>query len=138
MTEPARTRAAICAAVRSRQADCRRHLARAAFALQFLATARGPSTSVPFHTRTLASARPPPPPLMALRLQLVAPPPSPTLPPLPLSRPASLSPLSPSLPQSPLPQPLSPPLLLPLLVPRPLPSLPPQLFTPHASLSLPL
>jgi hypothetical protein len=31
----------------------RRHLAKAAFAFQFLATARGLSTSVPFHTRTL-------------------------------------------------------------------------------------
>ena len=84
MTAPAWTRAAICAAARSRQADCKRHLARAAFALQFLATARGPSRSVPFHTHTLADARLPPSPATTPRLPLVTPPAPPTLPPLSL------------------------------------------------------
>jgi hypothetical protein len=53
----------------------RRHLAKAAFAFQFLATARGPSTSLPFHTRTLAGALLPPPlhsPVLALALEVYA------------------------------------------------------------------
>jgi len=72
MTAPACMRAASSAAVRSRQADCRRHLAKAAFAFQFRATARGPSASVPFHTRSRAGALPRAPP--------PAPPPSPPSP----------------------------------------------------------
>jgi len=93
---------------------------------------------VPFHTRTLAGARLPPPPLVPLRLQLVPPPPLLLLPPLPPLLPASLPPLSLSLPPSPLPQPLPPPLLLLLLLPRPLSSLLLLLLTPPALLSLPL
>ena len=107
MTAPALTRAAIRAAVRSRQADCRRHQAKAAFALQFLATARGPSTSVPFHTRTFAVARLPPPSTTPPRLELAPTPPSPSPSSPPPMLPASLTPLPLAPPPSPLPQPLS-------------------------------